>query len=84
MWELGERPGWEPRLSPSVEASFLENGLDFHVYSGDWKLIWFVSGMGPSADALGAGGQGKAVRQMTTLLQLVLRGVSKMHFYLQM
>lgn len=62
MWELGERLGWKPSLSSSVDASFLEYGLDLHMYSGDWKLMRFGSGMGQNTDALGAGGQGKKGR----------------------
>lgn len=73
MGSPGEGLGWKPRLGFRGDTSFLEYGLDVYIYAGDWKLVWFFSETGPSTEASGAGGQGKAVRQKTTTLTAVFR-----------
>lgn len=73
-WGIREKDwGGNPDSASGEITSFLEYGWDFYIYSGDWKLVWFFSGMGPSTNASGGGGQGKAVGQMTTTLTVVFR-----------
>lgn len=64
----------ETQLSSSVDASFLEYGLDFHCT----QVTGNSYGLSLGWDRVlmpGAGGQGKAGRQMTTTLTGVKRGI---------